>query len=379
MIDVISHSTVYSDPLYYSSFPHVVALGDGSVLICFRRAGEMSVAAALAGRPTHHDSNSEIVVLRASLDHQRLRICGETVVKLPMAGVNDPALTILKNGHVLLRFTAIETRPAADRSRLRGQLLAHRTDLGTVSGTLGNYIALSKDRGASFEAPNLIECGKWTHSISRDPVLELRDGTWLLPVYQSNPFSTESSWVIKSFDRGISWLDRSLVAEDPAGRASLFRGVSYNETSVIELANGRLLAIVRADESQYAQDRYLEIGGVGSLKRCYSDNAGLSWSPIEETGIWGQPAMILQDREHSDRTWLTYAIRRPPYGIGLATGDGSGRGFSPSDFMIRSGASFWDFGYPSTCQMENGLFLSCYYWPQADGTRAIEATVWKAK
>jgi hypothetical protein len=273
-----------------------------------------------------------------------------------------------KDGRLLLRVTEIEARPTKERAKLAGPLLAHREDLGTVSSVTGNYLIVSHDFGNTWEKPLRMKWGEHDHAISREPIVELQDGTLLLSIYESRPQAAERSYLLRSYDDGLNWTDSALIAADPRAANSCYQGKSFNETAIIGLAPNRLLAIIRTDESYYTNrgDDFMTVGGVGTLHRSYSDNAGLSWSSAESTGVFGQPAALIKT---SGRLMMVYGKRARPYSIGLRTSADEGKTWS-SETIVRTDASHWDIGYPAICSDGTRAYVA-YYWQTESGQRVI--------
>ena len=65
-------------------------------------------------------------------------------------------------------------------------------------------------------------------------MLELSDGTILLPVYESRE-AEDSSWIYRSRDGGQTWGDTTQIAE------------GLNETALLRLPSGKLIAMMRLD------------------------------------------------------------------------------------------------------------------------------------
>jgi hypothetical protein len=306
----VEYITVYKDSAAYTSFPSIVARKDGSLLVAFRKAGALSLAAAHRKAPTHHDRDSRICLV-TSKDHGHAwspNLLSE--IQLSDCGVNDPAVSQMSDGELLLRFTAIDVVPDEGPNRLKGSLLAQRKDLQTVSGLVGNYISRSSDAGETWSPPKLVEAGELTHTASREQVLELQDRSLLLSVYQSTPDLVEKSWLLRSCDRGETWQALSLIAEESCPVQSPGR-INYNETAILPLDSRRLIAMIRSDSSYTTEGEPMTIGGVGELQVSFSEDNGKTWLPPRPSGIWGQPPHLIRCKNGS--ILCTYGYRRKPY------------------------------------------------------------------
>jgi hypothetical protein len=370
----IQYSTVPYDHKRYASFPGL-AQRSGVLHLVYRVAGTNSQVAALKGSPTHHDIDSSAVYL-VSKDGGENWSDPQTIFSTKL-GVNDPSITALRDGRLLARFTEIDVKPSSRRGCLEGRLLAHRPDLDSVSAVAGNYISFSYDNGESWAPPELMDLESHRYSISREPVVELSDGTLLLSMYESTPFKTEFSFVVRSWDGGKTWRDASILAADEAGESSQFGGINYNESALMSLPGNRLLAIIRSDESYYtnAGQDFMSVGGVGEFRCSYSDNQGLSWSPVCPTGVFGQPASLAL--LPGGRIFMSYGRRKEPYAICYRISHDLGRSWG-EEYVIRDEISVWDFGYPATAVTDAAVHVA-YYVPDSNGIRHIELSTIKFK
>lgn len=363
----IRYKTIFYDCNFYASFPSL-AQTNGVLHLVHRVAGTKSKNAALNGFPTHHDRDSWVVYLFSKDDGESWS--DPRIIFSTSSGVNDPSITALRDGRLLTRFTEIDVQPSVKRDCLKGQLLSHRPDLGTVSAVAGNYVSFSHDDGISWETPRLMDIENHRYSITREPVVELSDGTLLLSMYESTPFKTESSFVVRSWDGGETWRDASSLASDAAGECSQICGVNYNESALLKLSENKLLAIIRSDESYYTNEGkdFITVGGVGELRCAFSDNSGLSWSPLQSTGVFGQPASLalLPD----GKIFMSYGRRRKPYAICYRISNDLGRSWG-DEYVIRDNILVWDFGYPSTTIANEAVHVA-YYIPDEKGVRHIE-------
>lgn len=349
--------------------------GDNLVLV-FRQADSFSRDAARSGMVTHHDASSWIACLRSSDAGRSWAPESYRVAYRSEFGVNDPALTRLADGGLLLRVTEIDVRPSAERAALGPRLISHRVEHGRVAAARGNVVVpLALESGETVTAGRLVEAGDLTASFSREPVMELADGTWVLPVYAGAPFVTDAAYLIRSYDRGGRWGDASTIFRDESGGPSDLQGINFNETAVLAFPDGEMLAMGRADETFHTEGAFIPVGGVGELRSARSFNSGLSWSRPERTEIFGQPAHLLH--LGGDRVLCTYGYRRQPYGIRAVESRDRGRTWLVDDTVVlRDDAPGWDMGYPMTLQVDEKLFLTTYYFADDQGVRFIASTTW---
>lgn len=351
----------------YASFPSIAA-SNNRLFLVYREAGEHSVNAANDGMPCHHDNESRILFSTSNNTGKTW----STPVEIfkGQFGVNDPAISVLKSGRLLVRVSEIEVKPSSMRKDLTGRFLNHRSDLGEVSAVIAHSVISSDDLGVSWKEPCRLDIGNLSNSLSRDPIVELCDGTLVLAVYESTPFKSEECYLVRSWDQGKSWGDASLIAKDFAPINSLYATSSYNESAIVEASPNNLIALVRCDESYYTNEGedYMTVGGVGNLRICYSNNNGLSWSNPRKTNIFGQPAAAIM---LDGKTLITaYAKRAHPYQICLRTSSDLGQLWT-EEIQIKAGVKHWDFGYPSIAIQAGKIFIA-YYWQNEKGSRHIE-------
>ena len=372
----VKYSTVYKNENAFCSFPSMVIFPDGKIMVVFREAGEMSVKAAKANNPTHHDRNSFCCSIESNDGGETFNISTKKVVLDSEYGISDPGLSLLKDGTMLLRTILVQVEKSTDRQQLQAEILAHRPDIATVSCLIGMTLQKSTDHGRSWSTPEIISVQGDTLWCSRDAIVELEDGSWVLPAYKSSAVQAERAYLLKSFDQGKNW-DSVLLADDINGYSSIFKGVSYNEVSVLNLGRGKLLAMVRSDSSYKSEtDQYMAIGGTGELTQSWSDNAGFSWSNVEKTGMFGQPAHLL--KLNNGKLLCTFGYRKAPYGIRACISHDEGKTWDINNtIVIKEGALFWDMGYPASVQKEDGKIVTVYYWNNEDKTRYIETAIWE--
>ncbi len=373
----IDYAIVQKDESLFTSFPTVVSLEGNKVLIAFREAGEKSVKAAKNNTPSHHDNDSRICVIESEADGKTFLSNKKKIVLNDQYGFNDPGLTKLKDGTLLLRAIKIQVEKSEDRNNLISTLLAHRPDLGTVSASLGLVLLRSVNHGESWSPPEIISVNGDFDWFSRDAISELEDGSWVLPIYKSSGFNAEKAYLIRSFDKGKNWGDIALLAEDINGSRSMFRGVNYNEVCVLNLGLGRLMAMIRSDSSyQSENDQYMAIGGTGELTQAFSENAGLSWTYPEHTGIFGQPANIIKLK--NGKILCTCGYRKMPFAVKACVSSDDGKTWDIlNTITIKESCPFWDMGYPMSVQREDGKIVTVYYWNDNNKTRYIEMAIWE--
>lgn len=367
---------VYKHPEKYCSFPSVVRLQSNHLILVFRVAGKCSVEAAKSDQVTHHDPDSAIAMIESQDGGQTWPESSFRIVFSPPqgCGVNDPGLIVLSNGDLLLRVAVLNVVPSNWRKDIPGTLISHRPEHDLVASLKGNLLLKSTDLGRSWHELSFIEPEGFPRTCSRESVVELEDGSLLLSAYYGAPQKTDEALVFRSYDQGVSWGDVSVVAKDLNGTRGQHHGVNFNETAILNLGKGELLAMIRGDSSFFTEDgETIPVGGVGELMQTRSLDAGLSWFPPKPSGIWGQPAHLLRLRD--DRIVCTYGYRKQPCGICEVVSKDQGRTWTEPVFIREHGAS-WDMGYPCSVELDDDRIFTAYYFHEEDGVRHIAGTIW---
>ena len=375
----MKQSVIYREPELYASFPNICGDGIGGHWAVFRQAGPVTARAAITETHTHQDTDSRIMLAHRPKGHSdwsKARPVWEA--ETDGHAVNDPSMTVLSDGSLLLRYARWKLVPVGQRTDLGGPVSRHFPRTAEVGRMTGNGFLLSDDGGSSWRSlAAQIEDDELAMACSRSPVVETIDGAWLLPVYGGYPTQVESAMMIRSWDRGESWGDASLIAGRPWLNTPYREGVSYNETSVIALDDVTLLAAVRTDSGFVtADDTFVSEGGVGELFWTISHDVGFTWEPVKPLGIWGQPGDLCQLDD--GRILCTYGYRAPPYGIRAAICEFSGGDLVPvAHITLRDDADNWDCGYPASWVNPDGSITSVYYLHNGgNGLRHVACSDW---
>ena len=212
----------------------------------------------------------------------------------------------------------------------------------------------SFDSGLTWEEPYPLSIDALPTGSPYGKIVTLADGTLLAPIYNSQAWADEksgqkfdSSYLVRSHDDGLTWGEVSLIAHHK------------NETALIALPDGDLLAVLRDDDAQ----------GLHSTR---SQDGGLTWSdPIQITQARQHPADLVH-LSNGD-ILLTYGNRNPPYRIeGRISRD---RGRSWLDCLLTFSGFLYgyaseesrrtDLGYPSSVVLgESGTAqgVTMYYY-----------------
>ncbi|HHW32083.1 MAG TPA: exo-alpha-sialidase [Clostridiaceae bacterium] len=155
-------------------------------------------------------------------------------------------------------------------------------------------------------------------------------------------FPNFTSYFVKSYDDGKTWVDPVVIGRDDRGMA-----INNNETAVICLDKNHLLAAARTLDDQH-------------LELYESKDSGMSWirkGPV--TLPFQHPGHFLKLKDGS--ILLTYGIRNKGfYGIGGRISRDNGENWSEPIFLLNFEIAT-DGGYPSSVQLDDGTIVTAYY------------------
>jgi hypothetical protein len=148
----------------------------------------------------------------------------------------------------------------------------------------------------------------------------------------------DNAYALLSPDRGKTW------ELHPIAMASGERG--FNETFLLTLRDGRILAVLRATEPSHA------------LFSSTSKDGGRTWSTPERTPIQGLTVHLLRLR--SGAILCTYTHRLHPRGIrGVLSHDDGATWDVANEIVLRDDAA-GSVGYPTSVQLADGTVFTAY-------------------
>lgn len=187
----------------------------------------------------------------------------------------------------------------------------------------------------------------------------------LIAVYGNRrPGERSTSWVLRSEDEGESWTLLPVAAPIRLNDGS---ELGFTETALAVLPDGRVIAMMRPDPDSH-----------GYLYQSFSSDHGRTWTPPEQTPIWGYPAHLLVLAD--GRLLCSYGYRRRPMGIRACLSSDGGRTWDIAhEFVLRADGqrSGSDLGYPISAQLADGTLITVYYHTTSDGITSVEATRWR--
>ena len=227
----------------------------------------------------------------------------------------------------------------------------------------GVVLSRSADGGETWSAAEPIPSLAARHFSAFGRIAVLPNGDLLLPVYGSGDRAGDggnglgqSEWV-RSQDGGYTWSDPLVIAP------------RYNETSILPLPDGRLLAATRSDDK-------------GDIGTCVSSDGGITWTA---------PQTLTAPREHppdllllaDGRVLLTYGRRIAPFGVRAMVSHDLGTSWATDQkIVLAADPTSTDCGYPSSVQLTDGSILTAYYavesrgfWPERYGWHHGDTTL----
>lgn len=372
------HFTIYSNPGSYCIAPDLIRLRNGDLLVSFREATGKSVQIAQEKNGTtvaHLDPEAGDVLVRSTDG-------GETWDETPTLVYDDPRhceedvpLIELSDGTLLAAFFAWHIVPIAEKDRL-GIVHLELPQLGRSAEHLGVFVVRSRDQGHTWEKKSTrlalptIETDESRTSVHHQ-MLELPDGTVLAPITMGYPSRIFRCFIARSRDKGRTWGDVSLVAEDPNSGVSVSQnetGRSFLEPGLLLLDDGKMLAMMRssAGTTQWTSDY---------LYQCVSYDWGHTWTRPEPTPMWGSPAHLL--RLENGHVLCTYGHRRAPFGVRACFSYDEGETWDIEHEVVpRDDGISGDLGYPVSLQLEDQRILSVYWIHETDPpyTRYVAGT-----
>ncbi len=358
---ILRHRVVFWDPYGYSAWPTILKCRDGEMLIAFCEAMRRTA------RLTHADPSFYGMIIRSSDQGESWSEHPEVIGGYEYYGMDDPGITQLSDGRILVNAFRRSFAPVASVDRRTDVRLARVEPYQWATGYSDDmtYVFHSLDNARTWLEPVQVDVSPFKAGCQLRAIIELPDGTLLLPCYEEfhGPSTSESAmtwtaYVLRSRDRGRSWGEPSVIGEHGV------HGIGYNEPALIHLPSGRTIALLRT-------------GPAGWLYQSDSHDLGKTWSAPARTPMWGYPAHLRQLQD--GRLLATYGHRREPFGIRACLSSDEGKSWNiESEIVLRDDLKNRDLGYPTTTQLDDGTLLTAYYGrDENNDVTCIQITSWK--
>lgn len=219
------------------------------------------------------------------------------------------------------------------------------------TGTLMTETALdclrSSDGGKTYERIKIEGLPRMGRRLGTfRTLLSLEDGSLLTACFGSwkggNRASGAFAYALRSEDRGDTW-KLIPIGDDPKR--------DFDETDLMLLPDGRVLAVMRSYEQPRRQEAYLH--------QSFSDDGGLTWTKPEATPIWGYPPHLTMLK--NGKIHCVYAHRRYPFGIRACLSHDNAESWDiENEIIIRDDAMTGRVAYPMSIELEDETILTGY-------------------
>lgn len=206
------------------------------------------------------------------------------------------------------------------------------------SETLPLWVCRSQDAGRTWSRGGQVVK---LDTMRRQPtpfgdIIRLNDGSLGAALYADDQQQRTSTYFYRSLDDGFNWGVHSLIGSG-----------NHNETSLLKLQSGRLLAAVRTQDE-------------GHLEIFASDDNGDSWAYQETvTQPRQHPGHLLQVAD--GRILLVSGLRNEGlYGVGGRVSDDDGQTWDAPRLLVQFEDGV-DCGYPASVQVADGSLVTAYY------------------
>lgn len=242
-----------------------------------------------------------------------------------------------------------------------------------IKAQIASYKLLTPEQRKGGSFLKISENGGYTWSETiRVPVSAphgpsvMRDGSLLYLGKEHYSYGVQLPNSIAAYrsDDGYKWEHLSDI-EIPEG-CSVH---NFHEPHVVELPNGRLLGMIRAQNSPVYHGF--------TMYSCFSDDKGKSWTTPTSLDVSGSPPHLLV---HSSGAIIcVFGRREPQFGEYAIVSYDNGETWT-DEYCIDGNADCGDLGYPASVELPDGSIYTVYYQRYGDDKKtSILGTRWKLK
>ena len=341
------HGVVSSFPddfFGYFGWPTLARMDDGTLV------------AAASGMRNEHVCPFGRNVFCTSADEGRTWTSPRVVNDSPLDD-RDTGAVCLGGDKLLLSWFTSDNRANAGRAKpdvlpIWKSGFARVTDASAARWG-GAWICTSDDGGESWQAPVKVPL-----TAPHGPI-RMRSGELL---YFGKRFGADMDEfkggvgqiaAMKSADEGHTW---EKLGEVPLHEDT--EAGNYHEPHVAELADGKLVGLIRFAKSA-GEDGEDIMGLLGfSIFQSVSEDGGRTWSRAQPLGFHGSPPHLLV---HSSGALVcVYGYRQEPFGERSMISCDGGENWA-YDYILRDDGPDGDLGYPSSVELDDGSLLTMYY------------------
>jgi len=380
----LSHVHIYTDNDNFCAEVSLANLGGGELVGMF-----------FEQRGLAHTDTGAVALVR-SLDHGQTWDPASRVVIMDYEedwGYNSGAIAVLADGTLLCH---------ANRWRY---LKDGRIDWFFGESEIeGVFLSRSTDKGRTWSKPERVNWAPMRNARCRDSIVELADGTLLMPLHgfrwqrtlpDISSVERERAFVLGSTDKGKSWQYFGTMGYDPA------EIVHHHEPGLALLPDGRLLGLIRTQRWPHRARPGEQMDyPSGLMFWTVSEDGGVSWSQPKNTKIWGYPPDCIALPDGTVIAANSY--RRQPFGVHIAISPDGERWSADDEFsivdydpntvtpvgvakdvdpmrVVHAKELLWHIGYPSSTLLDDGRVMTGYHLYNAEGRQYIEAAIYRVE
>jgi len=338
----------HNENTYAAPIGSVELLESGELIVSFREAD-------LRRYLSHIDPVSRACLVRSS--DSGCTWSEASIIYNDDDGIQDPNVRELSDGTIICSFFkwGVGTYDDLPDDLPPGRLTRKKWDSIHSAWTLGSFVVRSYDRGLTWEqtpVPVTTPLGKG--GLTSDPVIEIDTGEILMPLYgKRSDDETDIAFVMRSSDQGDTWTDFSVAAFDP------LLNVAFLEPSLVQLFSGKIICMHRG---HYIEDpsRGSDNGKAKFLYQSESTDGGRTWTGLHRTDMWGHPPHVVQLSD--GRVLCAYGYRRPPYGVRACISRDEGKTWDlENEIVLYTRGTGSDLGYPCSVQLPDGSVFTAWY------------------